>query len=235
VIDDLAKRGFMAASKKTRNASRRSDGPSEAKLDEMIAEAIVDAYGESEQILGFYTMIEDNLALPFKTEMLGVEVTVERIDLSDDDQIVAIRSRGKTKQRVPLLDLPLPRSVPGGRRLDRGVSTLGKRWELTMSDEPATIDRDKLCAAIRRLGPEYVFYMLEHRSSNACTKPTTSAWISSSGPPCRNSATRRGPTPSWSRKSSRSTCMARLASSSSSKGRRHAAVSSTLAPKLRTK
>jgi hypothetical protein len=30
-----------------------------------------------------------------------------------------------------------------------------------MSDEPATIDRDKLRAAIRRLGPEYVFYMLD--------------------------------------------------------------------------
>jgi formate-dependent phosphoribosylglycinamide formyltransferase (GAR transformylase) len=30
-----------------------------------------------------------------------------------------------------------------------------------MSDEPVNIDRDKLRAAIRRLGPEYVFYMLD--------------------------------------------------------------------------
>jgi hypothetical protein len=30
-----------------------------------------------------------------------------------------------------------------------------------VSDEPANIDRDKLRAAIRRLGPEYVFYMLD--------------------------------------------------------------------------
>ena len=30
-----------------------------------------------------------------------------------------------------------------------------------MSDGPATIDRDKLRAAIRRLGPEYMFYMLD--------------------------------------------------------------------------
>ena len=39
-------------------------------------------------------------------------------------------------------------------------------------------------------------------SRTAATKPTTSAWISSSGPPWRNSATRRGPMASWSRKSS---------------------------------
>ncbi len=64
----------------------RSKGPSPAKLDNMIEEAIADAYGESEQTVGFYTMFEDNLKVPFQTEMLGVEVTVERIDVTDDEQ-----------------------------------------------------------------------------------------------------------------------------------------------------
>ena len=106
----------MTASKKKTSAKRQghSKGPSDAKLDEMIEEAIVDAYGESEQTVGFYTMLEDNLATPFKTEMLGVEVTVERIDLSDDEQIVAVCSRDKAKQRVPILDLPLPNPPPEG-------------------------------------------------------------------------------------------------------------------------
>ena len=85
-----------------------------AMIDKMIDEAIVDAYGESEQIVGFYTMLEDNLHVPFRTEMLGVEVTVERIEITDDEQIMAICRRGKSRQRVPILDLPLPNPPPLG-------------------------------------------------------------------------------------------------------------------------
>ncbi len=46
--------------------------------------------------------------------MLGVEVTVERVDLSGEDQIVAICSREKLRQTIPLLDLPLPTPPPEG-------------------------------------------------------------------------------------------------------------------------
>ena len=31
---------------------------SKARLDELVEEALVDAYGESEQVTGFYTMVE---------------------------------------------------------------------------------------------------------------------------------------------------------------------------------
>lgn len=85
-----------------------------AKLDEMIEEAIVDAYGESEQIVGFFTLLEDRLKLPFKTEVLGMEVTVERIDMTDDERIVAVCSPGKSGQPVPILDLTLPVPPPEG-------------------------------------------------------------------------------------------------------------------------
>ena len=93
-----------------RQPRRRSLSP--AKLDEMIEEATVDAYGESEQTAGFLTLLEDRLELPFKTEVLGVEVTVERLDMTDDEQIVAVCSRGKSRQSVPILDLPLPDPPP---------------------------------------------------------------------------------------------------------------------------
>jgi hypothetical protein len=89
-------------------------GPSNAKLDEMIEEAIVDAYGESEQTVGFLTLLEDRLKLPFETEVLGIEVAVEQLDMTDDEQIVAVCARGKSRQRIPILDLPLPSPPPEG-------------------------------------------------------------------------------------------------------------------------
>jgi len=85
-----------------------------AKIDEMIEEATVDAYGESEQVTGFFTLLEEQLKRPFKTEMLGVEVTVVQLNMTDDEQIVAVCSRGKSRQRIPILDLPLPNPPPEG-------------------------------------------------------------------------------------------------------------------------
>jgi hypothetical protein len=86
---------------------------SQADLDELVEEAIVDAYGEDEQLAGFYTMIEENLALPFTTRVLGVEVTVAGIHLTDRG-IVAICVRGTHRQSIPVLDLPLPAPPPPG-------------------------------------------------------------------------------------------------------------------------
>lgn len=80
----------------------------------MIEEATVDAYNESEQVTGWLTVIEDNLALPFETKVLGVPVIVERVDLDGEDQIVAICRRGRLRQSLSILDLPLPRPRPDG-------------------------------------------------------------------------------------------------------------------------
>jgi hypothetical protein len=43
-----------------------------------------------EQIAGCLTMIDENLAVPFETTVLGVPVTVERLDLNHSEQIVAV-------------------------------------------------------------------------------------------------------------------------------------------------
>jgi len=84
-----------------------------AELDALIAEATVDCYGEDEQLTGLATVITDNLAVPFETTVLGVAVTVRKIDQTDSG-IVAICVRGKNRQAIPVLDLPLPDPPPRG-------------------------------------------------------------------------------------------------------------------------
>lgn len=70
-------------------------------------------YNEDEELTGFATMIGDNLAVPFETTVLGVTVTVRKIDYTDSG-IVAICARGKHRQAIPVLDLPLPDPPPQG-------------------------------------------------------------------------------------------------------------------------
>ncbi len=82
--------------------------PSPKLLDAMIEEATVDAYNDEEQITGLFTMLEEHLTLPFNTEMLGITVTVTKIDLTVGNEIVAICRRDAHKQAIPILDLPLP-------------------------------------------------------------------------------------------------------------------------------
>ena len=85
-----------------------------AVLDALIAEATVDCYNESECVTGFFTMLEDSITVPFQTVVLGLDVTVTRVDLTEDGQITAVCTRGKAKQRIPILDLPLPTPPPEG-------------------------------------------------------------------------------------------------------------------------
>lgn len=84
-----------------------------AQLDALIEEAIVDAYDDAEQASGFLACFEQ-IAVPFTTNVLGVEVSVTGFDLTDDETLVAVCRRGKATQRIPVLDLPLPTPLPEG-------------------------------------------------------------------------------------------------------------------------
>jgi len=59
-------------------------------------------------------MIEEHLALPFETEILGAPATVEQIGMTNDEQIVAVCRRGHSRQSIPILDLSLPKPAPEG-------------------------------------------------------------------------------------------------------------------------
>ncbi len=108
------KKEFVLHKMSTRPARSKAKGLSDERLAELIEEATVDAYGPSEQISGFYTMLEEPLACPFMTTVLRVEVTVERVDLTRREEIVAVCKRGRERQSIPILELPLPKPVPDG-------------------------------------------------------------------------------------------------------------------------
>jgi hypothetical protein len=80
----------------------------------MAEEAIVDAYGDDEQAMGFHTMIADNVEVPFATSVLGVDVTVEDIDIGEDNSILAICAHDGIRQVIRVVDLPLPEPPPAG-------------------------------------------------------------------------------------------------------------------------
>jgi hypothetical protein len=94
--------------------SRKARGSSESRLEELIAEATVDCYDRSEQVAGFFSMLEEQVEVPFETRVLGLDVSVEEIILTDAGVIAAICRQGRFRQRISILDLPLPAPTPKG-------------------------------------------------------------------------------------------------------------------------
>ena len=87
---------------------------SAAELDELIEQATVDCYNDSEQVTGLFTLLEEHLTVPFQTTVLGVPVTVSSVDVTTSDQIVALCQHHGHRQEIPILDLPLPTPAPDG-------------------------------------------------------------------------------------------------------------------------
>src|SRR5262245_40579576 len=104
----------MGVTRQRAHAAGQRPRLSSARLDELGEVALVDACGAPEQVTGCDTMVETDLRLPFETESLGMTVIVEGIDITEDDQLVAVCRKDKTKQRISLSELPLPLALPKG-------------------------------------------------------------------------------------------------------------------------
>ena len=107
-------------------SARRPPQLSKGDLERLVEEATVDANGESEQVCGFYTMLENDLELPFNTAVLGNEVAVERIDLSDDDHIVVVSRRPPRAAEPPHFGSAAAGAAAQRMGMDRGLPALGK-------------------------------------------------------------------------------------------------------------
>lgn len=80
----------------------------------MAHEATIDGHDEDEQTMGFHAAIVDNLKVPFVTSVLGVDVTVESVDIGEGNGILAMCSHGGIRQAIRVVDLPLPEPPPAG-------------------------------------------------------------------------------------------------------------------------
>ncbi|MYY04989.1 hypothetical protein [Streptomyces sp. ATexAB-D23] len=85
-----------------------------AELDVLIEEATVDTYDEVEAVNGFLAIIDEHLDVPFTTTVLGVEVSVVEIRLTNDSRMVARCVRNGLRQDIGLAELPLPQPPPAG-------------------------------------------------------------------------------------------------------------------------
>ena len=100
------------ASRQPKARHRRRVSP--RRLDELIEQAIVDAYGPAEQAVGFHATLEQELTLPFDTIIFGVTVSVRKLDVTARGEVVAVCYRGRERSSLPLVDIPLPEPPPGG-------------------------------------------------------------------------------------------------------------------------
>lgn len=99
---------------KTKPPAGRATTKARGHPEALIEEATVDAYDVAEQAAGFYNLIDERLALPFKTKVLGREADVVAIEMDDDDRLVAVCRVGRRRQRIGLVDLALPSKRPAG-------------------------------------------------------------------------------------------------------------------------
>lgn len=101
--------------RKTAKMSKRSRiRLSQARFRDLVEDATVDAWGESEEVVGWMTMIQENVGFPFESELLGVAVKVVGVDVTDASELVAVCRRGKHRLKIPLADLPMPSPPPEG-------------------------------------------------------------------------------------------------------------------------
>ena len=105
----MTRKPDMRKRKVARNAAFSS-----RRLDKLIEEATVDCYDTMEQAVRLLAMIEENLALPFATRVLGVDASDVAIEMADDGGLDAVCEREGERQRIDLRKLPLPSPPPSG-------------------------------------------------------------------------------------------------------------------------
>ena len=85
------------------------------RLDSMIAQATVDCYNDTEMATALLLAIQENLALPFSTQILGLTVNVTDVDVNEAGEIFALCKHGGKRQRISPRRPALARASAGRR------------------------------------------------------------------------------------------------------------------------
>ena len=85
------------------------------RLQALIEEATVDCYGEDEELIGLWTMIEDQVVCPFRAKVVGEEVEVTSFEWPGGGKVFyAVCERKGKKHRVDLSSLEWMKPYPEG-------------------------------------------------------------------------------------------------------------------------
>jgi Calcium binding len=89
------------------------------ELDALIEEITVDCYDEDEELSGFLTYLDEALEQPVEATVMGVPVTLLRVDSADGPLrgLVAHCQRDGDDYQISLLDVAVPRETAVSRVL----------------------------------------------------------------------------------------------------------------------
>ncbi|SRR5258708_25902929 len=87
------------------------------ELDDLIEEATIDCYDDSECLSGFAVMIGDNLEFPFLAKVIGEEVTVTGVTDKSGEILAECERKGK-RYTVDILNVEFISPVKGTGWID---------------------------------------------------------------------------------------------------------------------
>jgi len=87
-----------------------------AQVQEAFENAIIDAYGDSEQHSGLLTMIENEVKFPFPAKVMGESVAVVGMEWPEDDEfgLDLVCERGGRRHRIEARSVDLVPPFPEG-------------------------------------------------------------------------------------------------------------------------
>lgn len=80
------------------------------EYDEIVDAALVDAYGDHEQVAGFAAYIQDEVATPLHGMIAATEVRVTGFD-AEDTRVVAFIEANGNKYPIDLMSIEFPEDI----------------------------------------------------------------------------------------------------------------------------